>query len=144
MELLIILEMAQIFVVQYIDGDAEMSYALPTVAGSADQWELKHCQVQNYSLHEDLGQVDYLFCDKTGTLTKNELVFNKWASGGLVEFERRVDSLRQEESERVKNLLRCICLCHDVLLISLENAQGLSSQQMSGASQDELCLLDSV
>ena len=92
MELLIILEMAQIFVVTYIDNDSEMSYAVEganygssmAVATNTPKYELKHCQVQNYSLHEDLGQIDYLFCDKTGTLTKNELVFNKWACMGRV------------------------------------------------------------
>lgn len=32
-------------------------------------------EVKNMSLHEDLAQVEYLFCDKTGTLTQNELRF---------------------------------------------------------------------
>ena len=88
LELLIILEMAQIFVVKYIDNDSEMCYAVKqesasssvSLKGMGPSYELKTCQVQNYSVHEDLGQIDYLFCDKTGTLTKNELVFNKWAS----------------------------------------------------------------
>lgn len=72
--------------VKYIDNDTEMTYAIKvqdnSATGKPDSYEMKHCQVQNYSLHEDLGQVDYLFCDKTGTLTKNELVFNQWSSGG--------------------------------------------------------------
>ena len=60
MELLIILEMAQIFVVQYIDNDAEMAYPVEnpnasSLAGLGPSFELKTCQVQNYSLHEDLG-----------------------------------------------------------------------------------------
>ena len=49
MELLIILEMAQIFVVLYIDGDSEMTYAVETgssqVIGAGPTHELKHCQV---------------------------------------------------------------------------------------------------
>ena len=31
------------------------------------------------NLHEELGEIDYMFCDKTGTLTKNELVFKTFS-----------------------------------------------------------------
>ena len=102
--------------------------------------------MQNYSLHEDLGQIDYLFCDKTGTLTKNELVFNKWASGGLINPEKRIARIRKDsmKSHKFKNFLRCIVLCHDILLINLKNKDGLTIEQKSGASQDELCILRMV
>ena len=51
MELLIILEMAQIFVVTYIDNDSEMCYAVEganygssvAVATNTPNYELKHC-----------------------------------------------------------------------------------------------------
>lgn len=29
----------------------------------------------NYTIHEDIGSINYVFADKTGTLTKNELTF---------------------------------------------------------------------
>jgi P-type E1-E2 ATPase len=32
--------------------------------------------VKNMSVHDDLARVDHLFCDKTGTLTQNELRFS--------------------------------------------------------------------
>lgn len=47
MELLIILEMAQIFVVKYIDNDTEMTYAIKvqdnSATGKPDSYEMKHC-----------------------------------------------------------------------------------------------------
>jgi P-type E1-E2 ATPase len=39
----------------------------------------KHLAVQNLSMHEEMGQINYLFCDKTGTLTKNLLIFREMA-----------------------------------------------------------------
>lgn len=29
------------------------------------------------NLHEELANISYIFCDKTGTLTQNELVFKR-------------------------------------------------------------------
>ena len=40
---------------------------------------LKGCLVRNSAIPEEVGYLDYLFTDKTGTLTKNEMKLRKIA-----------------------------------------------------------------
>lgn len=42
------------------------------------------CTVRNSSLNEELGQVEYIFSDKTGTLTQNKMEFLKFSVDGQV------------------------------------------------------------
>ncbi len=50
-----------------------------------DKRDLVACSVKNFNLHEDLAQLDYMFCDKTGTLTQNELIFKAFKIVGSTE-----------------------------------------------------------
>lgn len=63
LDLAVGLEMGKAMYIYFLQGDEHMTVF------DADQRDLVACSVKNFNLHEDLAQLDYMFCDKTGTLT---------------------------------------------------------------------------
>lgn len=56
----------------YIDWDRKMYYPLKDTPA----------QARTTTLNEELGQIKYVFSDKTGTLTQNIMAFNKCSING--------------------------------------------------------------
>ena len=48
---------------------------------SIENGQIIRCNINNLNLMDDLGRINHIFCDKTGTLTKNKLSFRKLAFG---------------------------------------------------------------
>ncbi|KAF1327110.1 Phospholipid-transporting atpase, partial [Globisporangium splendens] len=65
------LDMIKVLQAKYIASDDEMCY------------EGKHTIARTSDLNEELGQVEYIFSDKTGTLTRNIMEFRKCFMRGI-------------------------------------------------------------
>lgn len=56
---------------------------------SIESGEIKGCNVKNMELIQDFSMINNLFCDKTGTLTKNILIFKSLVfDGNLLEIKK--------------------------------------------------------
>ena len=72
--LYVTLEVVRVFQALFIMWDQEM-YDFDTKQG---------CNVRTTNIHDDLGQIDYVFSDKTGTLTRNVMDFMKCSVDGKI------------------------------------------------------------
>jgi len=88
---------------------------------------LGFCQPNNSNLNEELGQIDHIFSDKTGTLTENIMKFAQLSARGtiydVISDKERVKSTALSNQE-LREILVGIAVCHTVIL----SAEGFSSE----------------
>ena len=71
-------------------------------------------KVNTSDINEDLGQVEYLFSDKTGTLTENEMEFKQFSINGKIYNEHdgdiyQIDSKAMTDIQTVRIRIRPCC-----------------------------------
>lgn len=86
--LIVTMEVVKFQQAQLINSDLDMYYA------KTDTPAL--CRTS--SLVEELGQIEYVFSDKTGTLTRNEMEFRCCSIAGVA-YAAEVDEARREDGE---------------------------------------------
>lgn len=89
------IEVVKFWQASLINSDLDMYYA-PTDTPAL-------CRTS--SLVEELGQIAYIFSDKTGTLTRNEMEFQECSIAGTM-YAQVVDDNKREQGQRTFDTLR--------------------------------------
>lgn len=93
--LVMTIEVVKFWQASLINSDLDMYYA-PTDTAAI-------CRTS--SLVEELGQIAYIFSDKTGTLTRNEMEFRECSIFGTM-YAQVVDDAKRDQGQKAFGVLR--------------------------------------
>ena len=100
--LYVTLEVVRVFQAGFIAWDSKM-YDIETQQG---------CVPRTTNISDDLGQISYIFSDKTGTITQNVMEFQQCSIGGNI-FD--LNNLKNNINEEIDHFLFLLSSCHSVI-----------------------------
>ena len=74
------------------------------------------CTPKTWNISDDLGQIEYIFSDKTGTLTQNVMEFQKCSVNGIAYGEGVTEAQRGAAGSAAQQLVK-------VLVLNLDQAR---------------------
>uniref|UniRef100_A0A671V9R3 Phospholipid-transporting ATPase n=1 Tax=Sparus aurata TaxID=8175 RepID=A0A671V9R3_SPAAU len=120
----------------------------------------ERAMVNTSDLNEELGQVEYVFTDKTGTLTENNMEFIEccvdghvyWILLTLSRTDHELTVFCRPPQEHEELFFRALCLCHTVQVKEEETVdgikhgihQGKSTSFYISSSPDEVALVEGM
>ncbi|KAF9764523.1 Phospholipid-transporting ATPase tat-1 [Nosema granulosis] len=96
----------------------------------------------NSNVTEDLGMVEFLLCDKTGTLTKNNMVFKNVHISGQNRLEIQYTCLRKKYNQLFKERLEEDIKTMFIVALLCCNGVDFVNNSYEGVSQDEISILE--
>ena len=91
---------------------------------------------RNSTIPEELGRIAYVFSDKTGTLTKNEMIFKR------ISMEN--EQYSEDNFEELKNILTDECQACDAPLLDLYNILKYKQNELNDTNNNNNDLSNSV
>jgi len=133
--LMVSLELVRVFQAYFINCDEKMHYKDP------EQNIDTYAVAKTSNLNEELGQIKYIFSDKTGTLTRNIMEFKKCSvAGNVYDTEDQMMGARDKKTDLGKEFLTLMSVCHTVVPEKGENGEV----KFNAASPDEKALVEGV
>jgi len=140
------LELVKVFQAMYINSDEKMHFVDENLG--VDSYAL----ARTSNLNEELGQIKYIFSDKTGTLTQNIMEYKKCSVAGVIysldeiddaskpNLITNLDNKKDSSSATIEDYLILLAVCHTVIPEQARDGQI----NYNAASPDEKALVEAA